>query len=992
MTKRFLGNLKTFGASSSYSSYFPGVATSYLQIPPSFDVWPNNNNFTMEMYVYPQTVNTIVGFMSLWGATTGQYIIRRNASNQLEFVYNLSGTGTTTATGTNALIRSWKWNHICVVRSGSSLVLFVDGVVALSTTITDSISFSDTTTPLRIGVDQNLTNPFLGYISNVRFCMTDNVTAGQIYPLTGFPPPMALAPVTSDCKILTCNTEVIQNNSNSATFRSSCAITAFGVSPTYIQASDFTPYASSAPLSYPIFGPNTANYVTTVPAGAAGGYMNFPMANSTFQGSANLGMLTLADVAMSASQGNLSNYDPLNSNNLVFTTAIINANPSGTNNHTFIDSSPLNASVSRFGNATQGTFTPYYPLHPATSWATYITSGNTYFGTTTTAPGTASCTYEFFCNMDNLSTGKTAFMNTRSGDTTDGFDFYAEQGTSPTSGLFKISYTGVELFASTTGGWLREKQWHHVAVVFNGTALSIYVDGVIVPPSPVTITGGRTFTSTTLQIAYTPSQGQNFRGYISNFRYLQGVAQYTTTFTPPTVPLGIVTSSSVTRILAFQNYSVQDNSGNNAVFVNTNNGSVQLPAAVTSNALLPPPDQVTVGGSAYFDGTGDYLSLPSSTDYAPGTGDFSLDCWIMPAVFGSTRNIIYNSAARWYLEISSTGVLTTFDGTTTFTFGTLVACSWYHIAITKVGTQARCFLNGRLTATAVTSYTSTAAQTFLVGGNTTTNPFSGYISGVRFVKGGIPTLFSTASTTLNTQVFTPQLTPLTGTEARTGGTLNLLLDMDNYAVADSMRRCNFETMANFTTSNTVTKFGNKSMFFDGSTTGYIQGTSTGNFTLQSNSMCIDLWFYPTSLAANSYLIDINNGGGTARFTIRVNTNGTVQTLTGTGAVPATSIQTTSINPLVVGKWYHIAVVRFVNFMGIYIDGVASILPANLNTAYFSSSTTFVAIGGTYSATRVGGACTGYIQNVRVTNGHPRFTNAINLGEGFTPPIGPAAVQ
>ena len=123
MTKRFLGNLKTFGASSSYSSYFPGVVTSYLQIPPSFDVWPVNNNFTMEMWIYPQSVNTIVGLMSLWGATTGQYYIRRNASNQLEFTYNLSGSGTTTATGTGAVIRSWKWNHICVVRSGTSLVL-----------------------------------------------------------------------------------------------------------------------------------------------------------------------------------------------------------------------------------------------------------------------------------------------------------------------------------------------------------------------------------------------------------------------------------------------------------------------------------------------------------------------------------------------------------------------------------------------------------------------------------------------------------------------------------------------------------------------------------------------------------------------------------------------------------------------------------------------------------------------------------------------------
>lgn len=992
MTKRFLGNIKTFGASSSYSTYFPGIVTAYLQLPNNVNTWPSSNNFTIEMYIYPQTVNTIVGLMSMWGAATGQFYIRRNASNQLEFTYNGASSGTVTVTGTSALIRSWKWNHICVIKSGTSLVLLVDGVVAVSTTITETISTTDTT-PLRIGIDQNLTNPFLGFISNVRFCMTADATAGQIYPLTGFPRPMALSPVTTDCKFLTCNTEVIQNNSDSATFRASLPVTAFiGVSPTYLSTTDYTPYASSAPLSYPIFGPGTAGY-TSPTAGSSNtgvGTSLFPNAASSTTGSTNLGVLTLADVAMSAAQGNLSNYDPLNSSNCQFTTALIKVAPTGTGNNTFIDSSSIGATVARSGNTHQGTYTPFYPTVGSTVWSAYI-NDNTYFSTTTTPPGTASCTYEWFFLLTAPLAGTYTFMNTRSGDTTDGFDVYIDA-----TGVIKCSYTALDFFVSTTADLVQPNTWYHMAVVWNGTNVSVYLNGVALAPSPQAQTT-RTFTSTVLQIGTTATQGASFRGYISNFRYLQGVAQYTTTFTPPTPPLGVVTSATVTRILTLQNYNVQDNSGNNATFINVNNSSLQMPANVTSNALLPPPDPPVIGGSAFFDGTGDYLTLTSSTNYAPGTGDFSVDCWFNTnTIPGIAADIIYNSAARWYIELSSTGTLVTFDGTTTFTIAPtngIVTGGWYHVAITKVGTQVRCFLNGKLTATAVTSYTSTTAQTFLVGGNSASNPFTGYISNVRFVKGGIPTLFSTASTTLGTQVFTPSLSPLTGDEALTAGTVNLLLKMDNYTVFDAMRRNSFESLANFTTSNAVTKFGNASMFFDGTTTGYLQGNSSGFFGPFSATFCIDLWFYPTSLAAVSWLLDIGGTAGAARLALKVNTNGTVQIVTGSATPPATNVQTTSINPLVVGQWYHIAVVRFFNFMAIYINGVACILPAS-NTTLFAArmNTTSIAIGGLVSATKTGGACTGYMQDVRVTVGSSRFSNAINLGEGFNVPTGPAAVQ
>jgi hypothetical protein len=34
--------------------------------------------------------------------------------------------------------------------------------------------------------------------------------------------------------------------------------------------------------------------------------------------------------------------------------------------------------------------------------------------------------------------------------------------------------------------------------------------------------------------------------------------------------------------------------------------------------------------SIYFDGTGDYLSIPDSTDWSHGTSDFTYEMWVYP--------------------------------------------------------------------------------------------------------------------------------------------------------------------------------------------------------------------------------------------------------------------------------------------------------------------------------------------------------------------------
>jgi hypothetical protein len=91
----------------------------------------------------------------------------------------------------------------------------------------------------------------------------------------------------------------------------------------------------------------------------------------------------------------------------------------------------------------------------------------------------------------------------------------------------------------TTGNGPALSAWSHMAVVRNGTNLSIYKNGTQVGTS--TIAAGTDFAGNTVVMGrYFDSASastQDYRGYLSDIRLTKGVARYTTTFTPPSASL-----------------------------------------------------------------------------------------------------------------------------------------------------------------------------------------------------------------------------------------------------------------------------------------------------------------------------------------------------------------------------------------------------------------------------------------------------------------------
>ena len=157
--------------------------------------------------------------------------------------------------------------------------------------------------------------------------------------------------------------------------------------------------------------------------------------------------------------------------------------------------------------------------------------------------------------------------------------------------------------------------------------------------------------------------------------------------------------------------------------------------------------------SVDFDGN-DYLTVASSADLAPGTGDFTWEAWIKPDNWSSTYMPLFvngSAGGLWIGKLSSNFAVHAYNGTTQLTYATFPPLGqWTHVAVTRSGTTLRLYYNG-LEVKSVTSSQDFIQATTYIGNDTSTNYFDGKISNVRFVKG----------TAVYTTSFRPSITPLT---------------------------------------------------------------------------------------------------------------------------------------------------------------------------------------------------------------------------------------
>ena len=174
---------------------------------------------------------------------------------------------------------------------------------------------------------------------------------------------------------------------------------------------------------------------------------------------------------------------------------------------------------------------------------------------------------------------------------------------------------------------------------------------------------------------------------------------------------------------------------------------------------LETPTPVT--NSVLFDGTGDYLSIASSSDFTFGTGDFTVELYVNATNF-TNRGTFYDSRAvggttgitigheastgelRVYMNATSGSDITA--QSTDFTTDT-----WYHVAVTRSSGTVRLFIDGILkdsgTRTSDMNNTNAVNIGYKTYDSSGYDYFSGYVSNFRILKG----------TALYTSNFTPSV-------------------------------------------------------------------------------------------------------------------------------------------------------------------------------------------------------------------------------------------
>lgn len=157
------------------------------------------------------------------------------------------------------------------------------------------------------------------------------------------------------------------------------------------------------------------------------------------------------------------------------------------------------------------------------------------------------------------------------------------------------------------------------------------------------------------------------------------------------------------------------------------------------------------GAAAYFDGTGDYLTVtPATAHYY--TGDFTIELWIYQdtykdSVLVSSANSNQNNIQIFRVNDNGNGSVAVYMDNNEANLGYLLQTSsgafttgaWTHLALTRSGSIGRLFVNGAWVGTKPGWTTGFRADVvgclFNSGTRNTALDFGGYIDDVRFTKG-----------------------------------------------------------------------------------------------------------------------------------------------------------------------------------------------------------------------------------------------------------------
>ena len=639
--------------------------------------------------------------------------------------------------------------------------------------------------------------------------------------------------------------------------------------------------------------------------------------------------------------------------NFEYTTLLLPGNgTNGAQNNTFLDSSTNNFTITRNGNTTQGTFSPF----SQTGWGNFFDGSGDFLSVASSAAfdiGSSDFTVECWFNANSFATA---------------FGLISRYDNAPAGWTLRVtSATNIRfvrgadiIFDATTT--MSVGVWNHVAVVRSGTTLSIYHNGTRINQT----TGISNFTdaSTALQIGRTNTLTDDINGYISNARVVKGTAVYSgATYTIPTAPLTAITNTS---LLTCQSNRFIDNSSN--AFAITRNGDVSVQAFSPFNPTAA-WSAATYGGSGYFDGSGDFLTVPDNSALEFGNSTLTLELWINTTATAqyttlASRETTGFSSGMWALQVNGSGAN---SGDITFfaadfsvstpllqsTGSKVNDSAWHHVAVVRNVNSWTLYIDGVSRSTATWSGTvADIAGAFYIGASQAFGRnYSGYMTDLRLIKG----------TAVYTAAFTPPTAPLTAIT-----NTSLLLNYTNAGIYDATSKNDLETVGNAQISTTQSKFGGSSIYFNNNNANRVKPPASQNFAFGTGDFTVEAWVYVVSLTPENFVFDTRSGVSTSGmgFSIEPTTGKLRYSGSANNVLTSSAVST--------GVWTHVAWTRYNGTLRGFINGVLGGSAANTDNLTMTNGEV-----GNVPFSNV--ASNLYINDLRITKGIARYTS------NFTPP-------
>jgi hypothetical protein len=641
------------------------------------------------------------------------------------------------------------------------------------------------------------------------------------------------------------------------------------------------------------------------------------------------------------------------------------------NNNVFVDNSTNNSLVTRNGNTTQGTFSPY-----GENYSVFFDGT----GDSLSLPcgdyinyGTGDFTVEFWINTK----GSGGLFAPPSTVLTTAWDFSISGG----NFLWRNRYTATTVWSYSAAG-VTDGLWHHVAIARQSSSSRFFIDGSLVATNTDSTNWDGNESSKTFTIG---SSGLgDFTGYLSNVRFVKGIALYTSAFTPSTSPLQPI--NGYTNFLICQSNRFIDNSASNRTLTRNGDASVQK-FGPFGQVTLPTPYY-----GAYFDGTGDYLTLPSNAAFNLNA-TFTAECWVYVTSLANDMGVWFNGTFggddnRIQLAIRTTGRIDVYAVNTGVqnyfpqsNTGVISVNTWYHTAVVSNGSTVTLYVNGTSVASSSITGTPPTVNTFYVGyarASATDKTMVGYISNFRIVKG----------TAVYTAAFTPPtstLTAISNTSLLTCQSATLIDNSSSNLTLTANGDSKPTRFNPFTLSYSLRQIYSPSvyggsMYLDG-TGDYVLIPDNTNFTF-SGDFTIECWAYPKTSGAATGFISKRANDSTAYGGINVDLSSLTPSLLAstTGSSWAITNGTSSI-PLVLNSWNHFAITRSGTTVNMWVNGIKG-YTATLSGALNNSTASWAL--GARAANGPGTLFTGYIGDFRVTNGQSLYTS------NFAPPQAPVS--